>query len=281
MTFANFIPEMWDAELLINFHEQTIAAALANRQYEGTLASGNTVHISTAVDVTVKDYKHGVASDGSTPRTTAPDAVDITQLDLVIDQEKSFDFLVDDIDRVQAAGSMGAFTETASLAMAEDADKFLLTQWVGASSAPDSSKASLSTGDDAYDVLRDLRKALNKALVPKSSRYAICNAEFEAVLLDASSKLMAANTAGTTQAFRDGLVGNLLGFTIVTSENLPVTAHPQCLGLWAPAVAYVSQVDKTEPMRDIDSFSDRLRGLHVYGGKVIRPIGLAAYTATA
>lgn len=272
MAFNNFIAQVWDSDLLLNFREQTIAAALANRKYEGVLASGNTVHISTAVDIAIKDYK-------GNGRQTTPDDVDLTILDLVIDQEKSFDFLIDDIDREQAAGSMSAYTESASLGMAEDSDKFLLAQWV-ASAFSGTQATSITTGDDAFDVIRDLRKTLNKAFIPKASRYLLCNAEFEAILLDSSSKLTSANVAGTTDALRQGLVGGLLGFTIVTSENMPETDNPQALAIYTPAVSYVSQIEKTEAMRDVDSFSDRLRGLHVYGAKVIKPSGLAVFTAS-
>jgi hypothetical protein len=274
MAFANFIPEIWDANLLLNFHEQVIAASIANRQYEGTLASGNTVHITTAVDVGIKDYK-------AAGRQTSPDHVDTTQLDLVIDQEKSFDFLIDDIDRVQAAGNMSAFTQSASIGMAEDSDRFLLAQWVGAAVAVDTGEASITSGDAAYDIVRDLRKTLNKAHVPQDSRYLLCNAEFEGWLLDASSKLVPVNTSGSPAALRDATIGRLLNFTTVVTENLPTVDFPQALAVYAPAVAYVSQIMETEAMRDVNSFSDRIRGLHVYGAKVIRPVGLAVYTASA
>ena len=282
MAFDAFIPEVWNAEMLLSFHEQVIAASIANRQYEGDLARGNTVHITTAVDIEIHDY----ATGSSGARTTTPDRVDVTQLDLVIDQEKNFDFLIDDIDRVQAAGSMSAYTESAAIGMAEDSDQFLLAQWVGAATTVTGAEGaaeptSLSTGDDAFDVVRDLRKALNKNHVPKMSRYLLCNAEFEAVLLSASSKLTNVNTSGDSTALRNGTLGGLLGFQVVSTENLPTTDKAQALAVYAPAVAYCSQIEKTEPMRDIDSFSDRLRGLHVYGGKVIRPVGLAVYTATA
>jgi coat protein Gp5 len=274
MAFSEFIPEVWNAEMLLNFHEQVIAAALANRQYEGDLARGNTVHISTAVDVAVKDYK-------ANSRQTSPDSVDLTQLDLVIDQEKSFDFLIDDIDRVQAAGSMSAYTQSASIAMAEDSDQFLLAQWVGAATEVETTLSTPTDGDAAFGIVRDLRKHLNKNHIPKSSRYLLCNAEFEGILLDASSKLTNVNTSGDSTALRNGTLGGLLGFQIVATENLPTVNLPQALAVYAPAVAYVSQIEQTEAMRDIDSFSDRMRGLHVYGGKVIRPTGLAVFTATS
>lgn len=274
MAFSAFIPQIWDANMLLNFRQQVIAAAIANREYEGDATRGNTVKVATAVDIPISDYK-------AANRQTTPGNVDLTSLDLVIDQEKSFDFLIDDIDRVQAAGSMGAYTTSAALGMAEDADKYLLAQWVGAAATPDSATASISSGDAAYGILRDLRKTLNKAKVPQASRYVICNAEFEGWLLDASSKLVPVNTSGTSEALREGTLGRTLGFTIVTSENLPTVNFPQALAVYAPAVAFVSQIQNTEAMRDVNSFSDRLRGLHVYGAKVIRSAGLAVYTATA
>jgi len=274
MSIASFIPQVWNAELLLSFRQQAIAAALANRQYEGDLTRGNKVEINSAVDIAIKDYK-------TAGRTTSADAVSTTSIELVIDQEKNFDFYVDDIDRVQAAGSMGAFTASAGLGMAEDADKFLLAQWVGAAATPDSATTSVTSGDVAYGIIRDLRKTLNKAHVPQASRYLLCNAEFEGWLLDAGSKLVPVNTAGTSGALRDGTIGRVLGFTVVTTENLPQTNFPQALAVYTPGVAYVSQVQETEAMRAQDKFADRLRGLHVYGAKVVRSGALAVFTATA
>ena len=44
-----------------------------------------------------------------------------------------------------------------------------------------------------------------------------------------------------------------------------------------PALAYVSQVNEQEALRDQDSFADRVRGLHVYGGKIVRPTAVQIY----
>lgn len=284
MAVTNFIPEIWNAQLLLSFREQAIAAALTNREYEGNATAGSTVHVTSADAVAMKNYKAGVISDGGTgtlPRTTAADAVSTTQVDLLIDQEKSFDFYVDDIDRAQAAGSMDAFTRSAGEGMAEDADKFILATAVTAANAGNTETGTaLDTGDKAVNMLRDLRKALNKNHVPKGNRVAIVNAEFEAVLLDASSKIMQVDTSGSPQGLREGMVGRLLGFDIYVSENLPVTAKQQVLAFYRPALAYVSQVEKTEAMRAQDKFADRLRGLHVYGVGAIRPTAIAQWTAT-
>lgn len=272
MAIENFIPEIWNAQMLLDFREQAVAANLVNRDYEGDATRGNTVKITTAVNVEVKDYK-------AAGRTTSADAVSDTGQDLLIDQEKSFDFYVDDIDRAQAAGSMDAYTRSAAEGIAEDADKFILSTAVAGAdhvlngSAPE-------TGDATHDVIRDLRKALNKASTPLGSRVLVVNAEFEALLLGADAKLTSADVSGSPAGLRDATLGRLLGFQIVTSENLPETDVPQALAFYQPSVAYVSQIQDTEGMRAQDKFADRMRGLHVYGGKVIRPKGVAVFTAS-
>lgn len=275
MAIQHFIPEIWNAQMLTDFREQAVAANLVNREYEGNATRGNTVKITSAVDVAVKDYK-------AAGRTTSADAVSDDGQDLLIDQEKSFDFYIDDIDRAQAAGSMDAYTRSAAEGLAEDADKFILaTAVTGADSGNVLDPATISTGDEAFDVLMDLALALNVRSVPKGNRVAVINARFERLLLGADSKLTSVDTSGTPAGLRDAIVGRLGGFTVVSSENLPETDAPQVLAFYRPSVAYVSQIEKTEAMRAQDKFADRLRGLHVYGGKVIRPAGVAVFTGQA
>lgn len=275
MAIENFIPEIWNAQMLLNFREQAVAANLVNREYEGDATRGNTVKITGAVDVEIKDYK---AAD----RTTSADAVSDTGQDLLIDQEKVFDFYIDDIDRAQAAGSMDAYTRSAAAGLAEDADQFILATAVSeADSGNILDPTSITTGDEAHDVIRDLRKVLNKSHVPLGSRVLVVNAEFEALLLSADAKLTSADVSGSPAGLRSATIGNLLGFQVVTSENLPETDAPQALAFYRPAVAYVSQIEKTEALRSENKFADRIRGLHVYGGKVIRPEAVAVFTGQA
>lgn len=281
MALTNFIPVVWNSQMLLDFRQTAIAANLVNRQYEGDARSGNTVRVNTAGAVAIKDYKAGLISDGATgtiPRTTKPDAVTSTKADLLIDQEKSFDFLIDDIDRAQAAGSLGEYTLSAAEGMAEDADKFILA---GLSTTNAHQTASaVTTGDQAFDVIGLLRKVLNKNKVPQGNRVVVINAEFESVLLKAASRITNVDQSGSPEGLRNANVGRLLGFDVYVSENLPNVAKPQAVAWYKPAYSFVSQIEKTEGLRDQDSFSDRLRGLHVYGAKAFRPTGIAAFTAS-
>lgn len=283
MALTNFIPVVWNSQMLLDFRQTAIAANLVNRQYEGDARSGNTVRVNTAGAIAIKDYKAGLIYDTATvpaliPRTTKPDAVTSTKADLLIDQEKSFDFLIDDIDRAQAAGSLGEYTQSAAEGMAEDADKFILA---GLSTTNAHQTASaVTTGDQAFDVIGLLRKVLNKNKVPQGNRVVVINAEFESVLLKAASRITNVDQSGSPEGLRNANVGRLLGFDVYVSENLPNVAKPQAVAWYKPAYSFVSQIEKTEGLRDQDSFSDRLRGLHVYGAKAFRPTGIAAFTAS-
>ena len=266
MSTSHFIPEVWAASIMENLHDQAVLTGMANREYEGQLTTGSTIHIPGIVDVKVKDYKKGVVSDGgggTRPRTTAPDTLSDTGLDLVVDQEKSFDFLVDDIDRAQSRYSFDAYTRSAATGLVEDAETFLTapTDWA-----------------TAYDVVLGLRGLLTDAKVPQSDRTLLVNAAFERFLLSDGSKLTAFDKSNTTDGLREATIGRLIGFDVVTTPWLD-NAKPTAIGLWKPALAYVSQIDRTEGMRAQDSFADRVRGLHVYGGGVLRPTAVQVFKA--
>ena len=283
MALTNFIPIVWNSQMLLDFRQTAIAANLVNRQHEGDARSGNTVRVNTAGAVAIKDYKAGLVYDSQAvpaliPRTTAPDAVTSTKADLLIDQEKSFDFLIDDIDRAQAAGSLGEYTQSAAEGMAEDADKFILAKL--STTNTHLTAAAIATGDAAFDKIGDLRKALNKAKVPQGNRVVVINAEYEALLLKAASKLTSVDVSGSPAGLREAHIGRLLGFDVYVSENMPNVAKPQAIAWYKPAFSFVSQIEKTEALRHDDSFSDRLRGLHVYGAQAFRPTGIVAFTAS-
>lgn len=272
MAITKMIPEVWSAKILEKFRADAIFATLASREYEGEAKKGNTVHIPGIVDVTVKDYK-------AAGRTTTPDDVEDTGLDLLIDQEKSFDFLVDDIDAAQAnVKLLPAYTDSAAKGILDDADSFLAALLI-AGGTPLSPAAPATNAESAWDILRLLKKQMSKANVPVSDRVFVCNAEFATFLDESDSKLMKANESATTDGLRNATYGKLLSMESYGSENLPETSKPQIVGWHKSALAYASQIDQTEGMRADKKFADRVRGLHVYGGKLVRPTAAFHWTA--
>ena len=272
MAIDNFIPELWAAQMLERWTNEKVFAALLDRSYEGIASKGNTVHIAGVVAPTITDYK-------AAGRTTTAESISDTGVDLLIDQEKSFDFYVDDIDSVQAAGSLAPYTDAAADGLVEDADKFIADLLVDNGTTLTGS--SPTTGDEAFDLVRNARKALNKNKAPATGRVLVGNAEFEGLLLGADSKLTSFDTSGDNNGLRAGTIGSLLGFRVITSNNLPESDSPQFVAFHPQAAAYVSQIDKVEALRADKKFADRVRGLHVYGGKVVRSDGVIVFGATS
>lgn len=280
MTLTHFIPELWSASILENFRRDTVLVGMANREYEKDFTAGSKIHIPGIVDVKVKDYKTGAvtASGGAkVPRTTVPDAVESTGIEITIDQEKSFDFLVDDIDAAQANQSLDAYTKSAAAALVEDAETFLTAMLTSQGTAV-TGIANPTNWETAYAAILKLRGKLSAEKVPAMDRVLLINAAFEEFLLSDGSKLTSFDKSNMTDGLREATIGRLLGFDVVTSPWLDNT-KPMAVAFHKPSVAYVSQVEKTESMRAEQTFADRVRGLHVYGGAVLRPKAIQVFKA--
>ena len=280
MTLTHFIPELWSASILENFRRDTVLVGMANREYEKDFTAGSKIHIPGIVDVKVKDYKTGaVTASGGTkvPRTTVPDAVESTGIEITIDQEKSFDFLVDDIDAAQANQSLDAYTKSAAAALVEDAETFLTAMLTSRGTAV-TGIANPTDWASAYAAILKLRGKLSAEKVPAMDRVLLINAAFEEFLLSDGSKLTSFDKSNMTDGLREATIGRLLGFDVVTSPWLDNT-KPMAVAFHKPSVAYVSQVEKTESMRAEQTFADRVRGLHVYGGAVLRPKAIQVFKA--
>lgn len=280
MTLTHFIPELWSASILENFRRDTVLVGMATREYEKAFTAGSKIHIPGIVDVKVKDYKTGaVTASGGTkvPRTTVPDAVESTGIEITIDQEKSFDFLVDDIDAAQANQSLDAYTKSAAAALVEDAETFLTAMLTSKGTAV-TGIANPTDWASAYAAILKLRGKLSAEKVPAMDRVLLINAAFEEFLLSDGSKLTSFDKSNMTDGLREATIGRLLGFDVVTSPWLDNT-KPMAVAFHKPSVAYVSQVEKTESMRAEQTFADRVRGLHVYGGAVLRPKAIQVFKA--
>lgn len=275
MSITNFIPEIWSARVAEALQDTAVLATLFTSEYEGDANKGNQVHITGVIPPTVNNYATGA---GGNARTTVAENVTDDGDTILINQEKSFDFYVDDIDRVQAAGSFEAWTTAAGRALGEDADSFIgaaaVAGGVDATAAIETAVGgAVDTPARAWNAVREIRKRMNKASVPMSERYLCMNAEFEALFLENDAKLMAVDTSGTPDGLREAILGRILGFTLVVSNQTSEQDNPHCFGAWRPALAYVSQIDTVEALRANDRFADRVRGLHVYGSKVLDVAG--------
>jgi len=278
LSINNFKPEIWSAQLLVALRNSLVYAQpqLVNRNYEGEITShGQSVHITTIGDPTIFDYDAG--------DTLNYEDVETAGTDLVIDQAKAFAFKIDDVDKAQALlNPMGQMAQNAAYGLRDKADAYVASLYTGVASANTVGSTGSpvdihTTATDAYDkVLVPLRTKLNRANVPTEGRYVVVSPEFSGSLLK-DSRFIKVNESGTEQGLRNGMVGRAAGFDILESNNTPnPSGDTQVIQAGYPgAITYAEQILETEALRLQSTIADAIRGLHVYGGKLLRPTGIA------
>lgn len=280
MAITNFIPEVWAAELLSSLKKALVygGPGVANRNYEGEISdSGDTVKITSISRPTVGTY-----TKNST--TITPETLTDAQRSLLIDQSKYFAFEIDDIDMRQARNGGGLMSEAAAeaaYALADVADSFIAALYSGADAGNALGTVSVTTPALAVTQLINLGVKLDNANVPKQGRYVVVPPWFHGLLLG-SDLFVRVDASGTSEGLRNGIVGRAFGFDILVSNNAPlVTGDDYAVMAGYPgAISFAEQIVKTEAYRPESSFSDALKGLHVYGAKLVRPSGIATVVAS-
>lgn len=280
MAITGFIPEVWSAQLQASLKKALVFAGpgVANRQYEGDIANaGDTVRITSISRPTVASYTKNSTSITAETLTDA-------ERSLVVDQAKYFAFEVDDIDMRQSANGGALLSEAAdeaAYALADTADQYVAGLYTGVASANAIGTVSITSADLAFSNIIALKKKLDEANVPQQGRYVIIPPWYEALLL-AKDYLVRVDASGGSEGLRNGMVGRLMGFDVMVSNNvINVTGDDYLVQAGHPsAITYAEQINKVEAYRPESAFSDALKGLHLYGAKLTRPTGIATLTAS-
>ena len=279
MAVDSFIPEVWSAELLTTLDENYVLAApdATNRDYEGEIANaGDTVHIGSLTDPTVSTYTKNVT-------VIDPQTLTTSDQSLVIDQSKYFAFEVDDVDmrQVKDGGKLlSTAAKRAAVKLQELADTYIGTLMT-TNAGTILTAADVGTSSGAYSILVQLKTKLDRNNVPQAGRWVAVSPEFYALLLG-DSRFTDASAYGQGGVVANGEVGRALGFTVKVSTNLPAgTAGTGAevssfiIAGHRMATTFAEQISKTEAYRPDNAFSDAIKGLHLYGAKVVRPEALA------
>ncbi|HEY0050182.1 MAG TPA: hypothetical protein VGB68_12885, partial [Pyrinomonadaceae bacterium] len=201
-----------------------------------------------------------------------------------ITEGKYFNFAVDDVDKVQTnANVMAEAMSRAGYGLRDKVDIFLSANHIYVPSANligDDTTPIVLTKDNFYDHLVDLKVKLTEANIPEEGRFAIIPAFGEGLLLK-DDRFVAAGTSTSDNVIRNGKIGRAAGMDIYVSNNTPNTAgtkykiiagHPM-------ALTFAEQIVKMEAYRPEKRFADAVKGLHVYGAKLVRPYAWAVLTA--
>ncbi|MFR4986977.1 MAG: P22 phage major capsid protein family protein [Lachnospirales bacterium] len=275
MSITTFIPEVWSARLLDNLNKNLVFANLVNRDYEGEIKQyGDKVHINSLNEITTKTYTRNTDID-------APEELATTEQMLEINQGDYFNIGIDDVDRVQArAELMDKAMANASYKLAEKVDTYIggllkegkLKDGLGADGS-----AIVINKENAYEFLVKMRTVLDKGNVPKQGRWVVLPPEFEGFML--LDPRFAYNTGASESRLLNGSVGRAAGFDIYISNNVPNSSNEyKIIGSYNGSCTYANQIIKTEAYRPEKRFSDAVKGLNIYGGKVTRENAIAVGT---
>jgi hypothetical protein len=287
---GNFIPEIWSGKLIENFYDATVLAAISNTDYEGEIkGQGDTVNIRTTPNITIRDYVKG--------QNLVVENPDKPKLQLLIDKGEYFACVEDDIDKVQSdIKLMDEWSKDASEQMKIKIDQRVLTDILpdvaainkgtaagrisgafnlGSSVSPLTvSKDGAGGTTPVTDLIVDMGTVLDEANCPESGRFLVIPARMAGLIK--KSELKDASLTGDSQSvMRNGRLGMIDRFTIYVSHNLNVSSGKfSIIAGTKMGLTFASQMTEMETIRSETTFGDIIRGLQVYGYKVVKPEAL-------
>lgn len=287
-TLTHFIPAVWAAELMVKLRSSLVYAGpgVVNRDYEGEIrGKGSSVKITQLSDPTIGDYTEHTEFD--------VEQLSDTQQELLIDTAKFFAYKVDDIEHVQVlndGGMMSQAMQNAAYGLAAAADAYvsgLMKSGVAAANQAATADFTATTPASAYEaVLLPLKLKLDKANVPPMGRWLVASPELESQLLQ-DDRFVRVDASGSSEGLRNGMIGRAAGFDILMTNAVPSVAATSTLpgtqtivAGYSGAFSYAEQIQKVETTRIEKGFGDIVKGLHVYGGKLVRPEGIATCEIT-
>jgi hypothetical protein len=276
MAYASFIPTLWSARLLAHLDARLVFMKLVNTDYEGEIKEmGNAVKIGQIGDVTVKDY---TGDDIDAPEEL-PDASQT----LNIDKGKYFNFQVKDIDAAQAnVKLMDEAMKKASYSLSKHIDQDIASLHADAGIKMLNGTAAYEVGNgtsdqDPYNLIVDVGVKMDENNVPDDGRWIVLPPWYIGKLLqNAYFKQSWQNYLQT------GEVAVINGISVLMSNHLKTsTTNTYIMAGTKAAISYAGQISKIEPYRREANFSDAIKGLFVYGRKVVQPAALVRVLATS
>ncbi len=271
---GNFLPIIYSQKVQKFFRTASVVEDITNTDYAGEIDNfGDTVNIIKEPVLTVSSYTRGSSIN---IQNLADD-----QIQLIVDQANAFAFKVDDIEERQSHINFEALaTSSGAYALKDAYDENVLAAMVaGAGTNLGSIDTGHGSGDvDPINTLAQGSKTLHANDVPTDNRWFVSSPEFFEQLAQSTSKLLDASVTGDAASpLRNGQVmaGQVQGFKLYMTNNFATTS-----GLFGhmSSTCTANQIAKTEVVRDPDSFADIVRGLHIFGRKVLRTEALVKAT---
>jgi hypothetical protein len=302
---ADFIPEIWSGKMVEKFYNSTVLTAISNTDYEGEIKNqGDLVKIRTKPTITISDYR----ADGSLALQRPVGSM----VELLIDKAKYFNTILDDVMEVQSdLNNMSMWADDAAEQMKITIDTDVLdglldqatvTTNRGATAGAISANINLgittaplalvatdaATGEvEVLDMLLRLGQTLDERNIPETGRWVVLPT-WAATLIKRSELRQAYLSGDGVSMTRNGRIGMIDRFTLYTSNLLPAgvagglaAGETAVYAGHAHGLTFASQISKVETLRSEQTFGQILRGLQVYGYKVLDGTAIAQSIVSA
>jgi len=295
-TNSFFLPSVYSKKVLNFFRKASVVEAITNTDYAGEISAyGDSVKIIKEPVISVSDYTR----NADTSATLLTDQ----EISLVVDSAKAFKFIVDDIESNMSHVNFKEIASSSAAYALKDAydAAVLATMFAGCSAATpnhilgaDNATAlgagvfdgtgSVDLGQtgetDPLDLMARMARLLDEQNVPEEGRWFVAGPDFYEQLGQSGSKLLSVDFNAGQGSIRNGLVssGKLRGFDMYKSNNIAATSNAtgKVMAGHMSSTATANTILSTEVLRDPTSFGDIVRGLHVYGAKVLRDEALVS-----
>lgn len=266
MAIANFIPELWSDSINVALRKSQVLGALCTQSWSGELKSiGDTVNILGVTTGAVSAYdptdtmSYGDLSDTSTK--------------LVVDQADKFAFGVDDVDKMQSIGGLvEQATSDYAYKLVDAMEQYIFglvdsAAEVGSLIDYTDSGDAILTKANVLEAIGKVAVALDEANVPNEGRWGVVSSAVYNLIVQAEI-----GTLLSESAWKTGEAVSVMGITIFKSNNVPSTSSTlEIKNLFGqgPAIALANTITEVEALRLESAFRDGIRGLNVYGAKVV------------
>ena len=262
---THFQQTIWSASILRSLAKVTSLRNHCNFQYEKESKNAKEVKILSVNRPAVRPYVPGTALQ----RESVGDSSQILQLN----QYRYFNFEVEDIVKAQSVpGLMEALTDEAAKALAEEGDKGVAD---AVKAAADASEIAVS----ATEIALTASNAMASVEDGFATLYANDCKVSDTFYLELAPKVFTTYRQSLTELstnnpeiLKKGAVGKINNAFVCIENLLPKssTAHYNILRT-DKAIAFAEQISKLEKYRPEDAFTDAVKGLYVFGVKIVRP----------
>jgi len=253
---------------------------------------GDTVHIRTVPDITIRDYTIGQKLVRERPLPG--------KVDLLIDKGKYYSISINDVEKLQAdINYVEKWTDDAGQQMKIAVDAAILAAvYADANASNKGNSAGKKSGALAFgasgafvtvdktnilDYIVDMGTALDEQNVPETQRWLVFPAIFCGMIKKSDLKDASLSGDGTS-IMRNGRIGIIDRFTVYSSNQIAqttdgtTTVH-NCIFGHPSAITFASQLTENRVIPNPDDFGDLMEGLQVYGYETIKAAGLGHFYA--